>query len=349
MKILHVLNSNQFSGAENVVCQIISMYKNDDNVEMAYASPNGQIKDALKERNIEFYPMNKMSVLELKRVINEYKPDIIHAHDMKASFFAAITAKKIPVVSHIHNNNFDSRGISLKSILYYFAAKKAKKILWVSESTMKGYRFQSAIDNKSVILCNIIDEKQLYCKMAEDKKQYNYDVVFLGRITYLKNPQRVIHVLNKVIEKNKEIRAAIIGIGELENEVKQLITDNKLGNRIDMIGFQSNPYKILHNAKVMLMTSRTEGLPMCCLEALSLGTPVVSTPVGGIGELIKDGKNGYLSDDDNVLAQRICDIVSDEALYEKLSENAKTTAHEINNVEQYKKVISTVYQKAVMI
>lgn len=59
-------------------------------------------------------------------------------------------------------------------------------------------------------------------------------------------------------------------------------------------GFRKNPYKILKNSQVMIMTSRWEGLGMCALEAMALGVPVVSTPTGGLCEIIEDGKNGFL-------------------------------------------------------
>ena len=55
MKIMHLLATNSFSGAENVVCQIIDMYKNDKNLDMVYCSPNGKIKNKLVEKNIKFY------------------------------------------------------------------------------------------------------------------------------------------------------------------------------------------------------------------------------------------------------------------------------------------------------
>lgn len=123
--VLHILPSNSFSGAENVVCQIIKMFSGSD-YKMYYCSPDGRIRDALEENNIDFLPLREFSVKELKRVISETKPDIIHAHDMRAGFYVSLACGKIPFVSHVHNNNFDSRGLSLKSLLFYHAAKKAK-------------------------------------------------------------------------------------------------------------------------------------------------------------------------------------------------------------------------------
>lgn len=121
MKVLHLLESPRFSGAENVVCQIILMLK--DEIEFVYCSRDGQIREALQERNIKFCPIKKLSVSEVKRVIKEEKPDLIHAHDMRASFYAALVCGRIPLISHIHNNNFDSRGLSVKSILYFLRQK----------------------------------------------------------------------------------------------------------------------------------------------------------------------------------------------------------------------------------
>ena len=93
MKILHLLASNKYSGAENVVCQIIDMFKNE--IEMAYCSPNGPIENTLKDKQITFLPLSKLSKSEIQKIINTYKPDVIHAHDVKASIVASGFAKKI--------------------------------------------------------------------------------------------------------------------------------------------------------------------------------------------------------------------------------------------------------------
>ena len=161
-----MLQSNRFSGAENVVCQIISLLKQGE-IEFVYCSQDGQIRSALNERGIVFNPLKKMSILEFERVIREEKPDIIHAHDMRASFMAAITCGKIPLISHIHNNNFDSRRVSLKSVLYRYAAMKAKHIFWVSKSSFEGYKFHKGLENKSIVLYNVIN--------IEELKNYYYE------------------------------------------------------------------------------------------------------------------------------------------------------------------------------
>ena len=344
MKVLHLLNSDTFSGAENVVCQIISICKNKD-IDFVYCSPYGQIKNALDERNIQYNLLSKLCIPELKRVIKDEKPDIIHAHDMRASFFAALCCGKIPLISHIHNNAFDSRGLSLKSILYYFAGLKAKHIFWVSESSFNGYKFHNFLKNKSSVLYNVIKIDSLKNKVSLDKNDYNYDVIYLGRLTYPKNPQRLLRVLEKILDIRPKTKIAIIGTGDMDLEIKESVENNCKLRNVDFLGFKENPYKILSDSKIMIMTSRWEGTPMCVLEALSLGKPIVATPVDGLLHIIENDKNGYLSDDDDKIAGKICDLLENENQLSEMSKNASDYAVKLMNIEKYKNSILTEYKK----
>ena len=337
MKVLHVLASNQFSGAENVVCQIIKMF--DGEIEMAYCSPDGQIRNALTERNISFLPITKLSKKELKKVIKQYRPDIIHAHDMRASFIVSCVNGKIPFISHIHNNAFDSRGMSLKSIAYLFAGLKAKHIFWVSKSAFNGYKFHKKLQDKSSILCNVIDIDALYERLNEDTNSYAYDIAYLGRLTYPKNPQRMIGIISQVVAQRPSTKIAVIGTGDLEDEVKRLAKELNVDKNVDFLGFVRNPLKILHDSKVMIMTSRWEGTPMCALEAMALGVPIVSTPVDGLKDLIQNGKNGYLFYDDKDIVDKIVKVINETEEVLLAKEELLKVGRKVNNLENYKNAL----------
>ena len=343
IRIVHMLCSNSFSGAENVVCQIINAFKNDGRFEFVYASPDGPIREALKDRDIDFEPMAAATIGEFKRVIHKVKPDIVHAHDMRAGFYAALVCKNIPLVSHIHNNNFDSQGISLKSVMYYFAGLKAMHIFWVSKSAYEGYAFHEKFEKKSSILYNVIDSSAVYKKAAEDAKEYAYDIVYVGRLTHPKNPQRLIKVLAGVAQKYPGMKAAIVGTGDLEAETKQAIAEHHAEQFIDMLGYSSNPYKVLKQAKILIMTSRWEGLPMCALEAMALGVPIVSTPTDGLKEIVENGKTGYLSDDDGVLIDRCVEILKNSELHQRLQQATLKKAACILDTKTYKDELDKVY------
>ena len=345
MKVLHLLQSNRFSGAENVVCQIIGMMKNEPDIEMVYCSSDGQIREALAERNIRFIPLKRFSIVEIIQVLKNEKPDIIHAHDMRASFYATCACSGIPIISHIHNNAFDSRGLSIKSVAYMLAAMKARHIFWVSQSAFEGYMFKNVFRKKSSVLCNIIDVDALYEKKCLDDMEYDYDVAYVGRLSYPKNPQRLMSVFRLVLEKMPNIKIAVIGTGELEEEIKALAKEYKLNNNVEFLGFQSNPLKMLSDSKVMVMTSRWEGTPMCVLEAMALGVPIVSTPVDGLKDLIINGKNGYLFDGDDKLAEKICEIVENKELHDALGAASKEMICKSQNKETYKEEILSKYRQ----
>ncbi len=343
MKILHLLQSDRFSGAENVVCQIVGMFRDEPGTEMVYCSRDGQIREALAERGVTFVPIRDLNVREVRRVLREQKPDIIHAHDMRASFVAALCCGRTPLISHIHNNNFDARGLSVKSVAYIPAGLKARHIFWVSQSSFSGYVFHRLFAKKSSILYNIIDIDALYRKMQTDPNTYDYDILYIGRLTYQKNPQRLMHVLKKVTAQVPEAKIGIIGTGDLEDETKAVYRELQLENNVDFLGFRENPLKMLHDAKAMVMTSRWEGTPMCALEALSLGVPIVATPADGLCDLITHGENGFLSDDDDTLAEKLCEIITQEDLHQHLSENAKTQMRKKMDIQAYAETIRTAY------
>lgn len=342
-KVLHILNTDHFSGAENLVCQIMNMYKNDDDFEMVYCSPDGPIREALIERKIPYLPINKLDLQELKIVMQNFRPDIIHAHDIRASVLAASCKGKAKLISHIHGNHEDMRKLTMKSLLFRAAALEIDHIIWVSDSALANYRFQSAVSEKSEVLSNILDMKNLHTKMDQDSNFYKYDIVFIGRLSYAKDPMRLMKVLKMVIDKVPQVKVAIIGEGDMQNQTKHFADEIGILNKIKFLGFMSNPLKLLKDAKVMLMTSIYEGTPMCVLEAMSLGVPLVSTPTDGIKDIISEGKTGFLSDDDDVLASKVISLLYDGQKRREMSKVCVERAIQLNDVSAYKSAIGKAY------
>ena len=345
MRILHLLQSHRFSGAENVVCQIIGMFKGENGFEMAYCSRDGQIKEALKERDISFYPIKEMSVSEVKRVVKQYNPDIIHAHDITASVLAILVAsgRTCKVISHIHVNNLNMAHINKKTLLYGMISPRFSHIFWVSRSCYDSYVFRKWVEKKSEVLNNVIDKEPIISKRNQDPHEYNYDVVFIGRITEQKDPDRLIAVLKELAERMPGLKIAIAGTGNLEGHMKKLAEQYNLMSNIDFFGFMSKPLKLLSDTKVMIMTSKFEGLPMTVLEAMALGVPVVSTPVDGLKEVITNGINGYLESENSQLVQRMIDIIKKPELRIQLSQNCIRKFDDMNNLAEYKDRICRAY------
>lgn len=343
MKVMHVLNSRIYSGAEKVVCQIIHAFQGE--VEMVYCSPESDIVRKMVEgQGVTYLPMKTMSVSELSRVIREQKPDLIHAHDMRAGFFSALCCGKIPLVSHIHNNAYDARGLSPKTVGYLLAGFRAKHIFWVSQSSFDGYAFHKLFARKSSVLYNVIDTDEIYTKLSQDSNSYDYDLIYVGRLTYQKNPQRLLRLCARLKESKPDLKVAIVGTGELEEELKALSQELNLEDTVRFLGFQPNPIKMVAGSKAMILTSRWEGTPMCALEAMALGTPVVSTPSDGMKDLLTDGVSGYLTESDEQMAVDLLKIFTQPEHRQLLAENARKRFDSLNDGEAYKRAIWTAYQ-----
>lgn len=342
-KVLHVLCTDRFSGAENVACQIISAFGQDNGYEMVYCSPDGPIRTALEERGVAFAPLRCMSAGELRRVMWEQQPDIVHAHDMRAGLLCALTCGKRRLISHIHKNDPLVQRVSPKALLYLFAAVRAKHIFWVSGAAKDGYVFRRLVASKSSVLYNVIDTQRV-CAAADAAKRHDaYDVVFLGRLTEPKDPLRLVEVLRRVAAAAPSVRAALVGTGDMESAVRSRICEYGLENQVHCLGFMENPHGILRGAKLMLMTSKWEGLPMCALEAMALGVPIVSTPTDGMRELILQGETGFLSNADEELAGMCLQLITDETMQKAMSASSRARAQRLMDLAQYHERIRREY------
>lgn len=317
-KVLHLLSSNKYSGAENVVCTIIDNLKNE--YYMAYCSPIGQIEDVLKCKNIKYYGMQKFNLNNLKKIIKDYDPDIIHAHDYKASTLAAFSGFKGKIISHLHNNCPFAKSWNLKTVLYNMCIPKFYKIIGVSDKVYEEAIFKNKMKNKYVTIYNYVDKNLVIQKSDEYKYEKQYDLFFIGRLTEQKDPLLFIEIVNKLKNDKSNIQAVMIGDGELKEECLKRIDEYNLSSNVDMVGFVSNPFPIIKNSKVGIMPSKWEGFGLTAIEALILNKPVLNSGVGGLGEIFKENN------------EFICNNIED--YLEKFNEMSNKNFFYLKNVTQ---------------
>lgn len=349
-KVLHLISTNIYSGAENVAAQIIKgLEKNKSyrDYEMVYCSTSGKIDSILESKKIKHLKLKKFNYFEIKKIIKEYNPDIIHAHDIKASIYAGLLkTKQNKVISHVHVNNKNMSKLNLKTLLYNLVTNKFDKIIWVSKSCYENYKFKNKkkIKANSEILYNVINKQEIYDLISKNDEFVNqYDLIYLGRLTYQKNPQRLIELINLIKQEKEDLKVAIIGDGEYKEEIETKIKELKLENNIKMYGFLSNPYKILNNSKILLMTSRFEGTPMCAIEAMALNKVIVSTPTDGLVDLIKNNETGVYSNDNETLKNSILEILNNKSKYNNMVKNVEKRYLEIFDYDNYMKKINEMY------
>lgn len=345
IRVLHVLNTGRYSGAENVVCQIIDLFKEDYEYIFAYCSPDGPIRNILNTKKIKYIGLPKLSVSNLKAAVRRFKPNIIHAHDMRAAIISSLCCGNCKLIFTIHNNAPENSKFNFKTFLFHVACRRADHIIWVSDSALNDYYYREEVKSKSSVLYNIIDIDALYQKAEGDKNNYDYDIIFLGRLTPQKNPQRLLHVLNGVKRTIPDAKFTIVGSGEMEEDIKDDARRMGLDRNLDFMGFMENPYKILRSSKVMLMTSRWEGTPMSSLEAMAMGVPIVSTPTDGLKKVVAEGETGFLSEDNGTLIEKCCRLIENPDLRYNMSCKSMKRAKKLMNPQKYKEEIKKVYEK----
>ena len=333
-RVLHVLASNKFSGAENVSCTIIELFK--DEYEMAYCSPKGPIGKYLKENNIKNFEIKKLTIKELKKVINEFKPDIIHAHDYRASLICSMTGFKGKIISHIHINAPFARTWNIKSLLYNLTIHKYYKIIGVSDSVIDEAIFKRKIKHKFIKIYNYVNDDLIIEKSKEYEFKKTYDIFYIGRLNECKNPIEFIEIISDLKKTNKGIKAVMIGDGELKQKCEKKIKEKKLSNNIDMLGFIENPYPIIINCKIGIMPSKVEGFGLTAIEASILGKPVLNSGVGGLKEVFLKKQELIYKTRNECISQ-----------IKKILNNKEKTIIDVErfcNKKEYKKQLKEIYK-----
>lgn len=343
IKVLHLISTSLFSGAENVACQIINLFKSDNGYDMKYCAVIGKNKPALEIRKIPVLELNKFSIHDIKKAISEYNPDVIHAHDPKSAIASVIASRGKKIIAHIHSNHRYMRKISIKSFIFHFYIEKMiSDIIWVSDSALNEYIFNKRINKKinSIVLLNVVNPYELKEIAGNDKNKYSFDLIFLGRMEDVKDPLRFINIASQVQKSKRDLKVAMIGDGALMDEVKAKINALDLGKNITIFGNLINPYKILLCSKILVITSRYEGTPMNALESIACNIPVVSTPVDGLLEIIN---KKYLCSTDMGFVKTITTLLNDNGLYNKYKIDLITINSGINDISTYKRKITELY------
>ena len=338
-KILLLLKTNSFSGAENVAVSICKGFSDDKEYECIYCAVKGPIEDNLKAANISYYLMDNFDKSNLKKAIKEIHPDLIHANDFTCSIYAKSLFPNIPCISHIHNNPLWIRKFGLKTFMYNRYIKKFEKILTVSNAINEefwNYKLKDA-----TVVGNPLSRDMIINKVGDVEHPIKYDIVFIGRLEEQKDPLRFVRLVSKIVKDFPNIRTCMMGDGSLKQEVKKLITDKKLKDNIHLLGFVENPINILNSSKILLFPSRWEGFGLVAFESISLGKPVVASNVGGISQMIND-ECGFLCNDDDDFEEAIKKLM-DSNIYKIYSANALIRSKNIENYKDYCKNLSTIY------
>lgn len=156
----------------------------------------------------------------------------------------------------------------------------------------------------------------------------SYDLILSGRLARVKRIDVFLRAVRYVAERFPEVKAAIIGDGELRGELEQMMVELGIGRNVTFAGHQNDVHDWLRSAKIFVLTSDSEGLSLSMMEAMMSGLPAVVSDVGDLGDLVENGVNGYLVPrrSPELFAERLVELLSDEEKLEAFSQAARRSA-----------------------
>ena len=164
-------------------------------------------------------------------------------------------------------------------------------------------------------------------------------ITYIGRLSEEKNPEMFIKICNQISKKDSEFKFNIVGNGPLFQELEK----NNKNKKISFLGQRDNLDVIYKKSKYILITSFTEGLPLVLAEAMSQGCIVISTPVGGIPEVINDGENGFLCSTIKDFSNTILRIESNNSLFKLISSRGIDTVNKKLSLDCFGKKYQKIY------
>jgi glycosyltransferase involved in cell wall biosynthesis len=169
-------------------------------------------------------------------------------------------------------------------------------------------------------------------------------VAYVGRLTRIKRPDRLITVAREVIQAVPDARFVVCGDGDLAADVAQAATD--LSPSLQLLGWRADVETIYAAADVILLTSDNEGMPVSLIEAGLAGLPAVATAVGSVAEVVEDGRTGLLAPcDAGQLARNAIRLLGDEALRHQLGTTAAARCRERFGPERLVSDVQMVYEE----
>ena len=342
LKVLHVLKSSIYSGAENVVITLIRNLGPE--FEAVYVATEGPIQKRLIAENIDYCLVDVFDRKHLRSVILRYQPDIVHAHDFSATVLCASLKQNFRLISHLHYDPPWVTHWNIKTLVFAGCVKRIDCLLGVSEKMFHSMIFYPGYRSKARAIGNPMDFTRIRNLAQAATYEEMIDILFVGRLVEQKDPLRFLELIRKLkLAGWQNLRAVMLGTGELQPKCEEFIRKYELNGNIEMAGFADNPYVYMKQSKLLCMTSKWEGFGLVVLEANALGVPVLSTPTSGCLDILgTDVPEIYRNDEeflDKVLQLRECNDT-----YELWKARAIERAEKFDNIQAYMNCIQQIYR-----
>lgn len=291
---------------------------------------------------------------KLKDLIRDFKPDIVHTHAAKPGALGRLAASAcgVPAIVHTyHGHVFHSYFNQFKSGIYInterYLASKSSAIVAISEAQKKELSevFKIAPAGKFRVIPLGLDLDKFQQNTAEKRKKFRTEfglndetiaIGMIGRLVPVKNHSLFLKAVHYILQNSsRKIKAFIIGDGETRDELEKkaaalgipfsVQSDSAHPHPLVFTSWRSDVDYINAGLDIVALTSFNEGTPVSLIEAQAANKPIVSTRVGGIGDIVAEGKTGLLADvaDPDLFCRHLLQLVQDDQLRHALGSDSR--------------------------
>lgn len=344
MKVLQLISSNGFFGAERVIIELskellhanclsyIGLIGNNKNeyIDFVNELEKNNLKSEIFNCRGKFY---LRTIFEIRRFIKNNRIDIIHSHGYKSNFYGFLsrTNTNTRIIATCHNWLGKSSKMKFYERLDKLVLRRFDQIVAVSD-VLAGEILKSGVQKSKVkVINNGVDiarfEVTSNNSPIKNSLGLREDEKIIGTVGRLTEEKGHIYLFRAFERVNKELpntRLLIVGDGPHLQDFKSQVTSLKLENKVIFTGTRNDIPEMLNIMDVFVLPSLNEGLPMALLEAMAAKSPVIATKVGAIPKVIENGKSGFLVEPGAVdaLYQKITRILSNPEEARLLSNNA---------------------------
>jgi len=334
--------------------------------DMAYLAKEKRINpEYLPEltRKIGFHDVK--AFFKLFKLIKKEKPDIVHTHTAKAGALGRVAAflAGVPVRIHtFHGHVFDGYFSPLKAKFFIMIEKFlglfTTKTIVVSDRVWKEVVEDfKIVPPKKCVVIKLGFELDKFLESNKHKgylrKKINVDndtmlVGIVGRLVPIKNHEMFFNVASELLKDSTipKIKFVVIGDGERAGYLKDYVAKKGLENAVIFCSWINDIEKAYADLDIVALTSLNEGTPVSLIEAMASGRPVISTDVGGVRDIVREGYNGLLvkSEDVKEFSDKLKSLINDREKRTELGANGRSFASGTYNKERLVGDIEDLYK-----
>ncbi|MBU2541470.1 MAG: glycosyltransferase [Candidatus Omnitrophica bacterium] len=372
IKILYLYEHLRIGGAEQLLLTTLKFLDRNKFYPVVYClSEKGQIGSEIEKIGVkvralkkDIHLFNVSIIYDLIRIFKHEKPDAIHTNLFFPNVFGRLAAKLArvkTVITTLHNPDysFEDNGkmrFKIRKAIDKGSARFSKtSFIAVSEFVKNDFLKQLKFNNTEVIY-NYIDVESFKSrdslKIKEKRDELGFrseDVLILnvGRLHPQKGQLYLLEAFNLASKDNPRLKLIIIGKGNLEEELKNKVTDSSLKERVMFLEDRRDIAEIMAASDIFVFPSLYEGFGIALVEAMAVGLPIIASDIDSLKEIVSDRKEAILVQKQNpkILADAISELVRDEKLRRHLGENARKKAFELFNAKGLVRKLQTFYEE----